>query len=92
MNPLREMFLHHDWATRTLFDRCRALPAADLQQTVPGTYGTILGTLVHLVSGDQLYLELMTGKPEMAPIRGEVSHRSPCSRRPSSWDRPAGKP
>lgn len=69
MNPLREMFLHHAWATGTLFDVCAALPAAELQQTVAGTYGTVIATLVHLVAADQRYLEVMTGRPASAPIR-----------------------
>lgn len=69
MDPLREMFRHHAWATLTLIDRCMGLPAEPLHEAVPGTYGSILDTLVHLVGADQRYLERLTGEPSESPLR-----------------------
>ena len=62
MDPLDALFRHHAWATRRLIDHCAALPGDRLRATVPGTYGTIEATLVHLVAADQRYLEDMDGQ------------------------------
>ena len=49
--------LRHDvWATEQLIARCRQLTAEQLQLSVPGTYGTVLRTLQHIVSSDEGYL------------------------------------
>ncbi|HET9015174.1 MAG TPA: DinB family protein [Thermomicrobiaceae bacterium] len=62
MDPLDELFALHDWATRRLLEHCASLPASALSASAPGTYGSLLATLVHLVSADQRYLELLTGE------------------------------
>jgi uncharacterized damage-inducible protein DinB len=73
MEPLREMFRHHAWATLTLIDNCMSLPPERLHEAVPGTYGPILNTMVHLVGADQRYLEGLIGEPIASPIRpGDV--------------------
>jgi len=49
--------LRHDlWATEQLIERCRALRSEQLEQTAPGTYGTIRRTLEHIVGADETYL------------------------------------
>jgi len=58
---LRDAFAHHTWATLRLLDACRALDAEQLSATVPGTYGSILDTLRHLVGSDSSYLAVVTG-------------------------------
>ena len=71
MDALREIFRHHAWATRTLIDRCASLTPAQLSEAVPGTYGPILPTLVHLVGADAGYLKHMTGElPDPRPGEG----------------------
>ncbi len=62
MQPLRAMFQHHAWATLTPIDHCRALTPEQLDATVPGTRGSILTTLVHLVAADGRYQERITGE------------------------------
>jgi uncharacterized damage-inducible protein DinB len=62
MDPLDALFRHHAWATLRLIDHCAALPAGRLRATVPGTYGTVEATLVHLVAADQRYLEDLDGQ------------------------------
>jgi uncharacterized damage-inducible protein DinB len=58
---LADAFAHHVWATIRLIDACRALPPERLSTTVPGTYGSILETLRHLVGADASYLSVLTG-------------------------------
>lgn len=53
---LADAFDHHTWATLRLFDTCLALDDAQLETSVPGTYGSILETLRHLVGADNGYL------------------------------------
>jgi uncharacterized damage-inducible protein DinB len=57
---LEDAFEHHAWATLRLLDACLALPAEQLGTAVPGTYGSILDTMRHLVGSDSSYLFVMT--------------------------------
>ena len=53
---LADAFGHHVWATLRLIDTCRTLSPEQLATAVPGTYGTILETMRHLVGADASYL------------------------------------
>ncbi|MGH2468070.1 MAG: DinB family protein [Candidatus Limnocylindrales bacterium] len=58
---LEDAFGHHVWATLRLIDTCLDLTPAQLETTVPGTFGSILGTMRHLVGADRSYLALLSG-------------------------------
>jgi uncharacterized damage-inducible protein DinB len=58
---LADAFGHHVWATIAVLDACAALDESHLATTVPGTYGSILETLRHLVDGDVFYLNVLRG-------------------------------
>lgn len=58
---LADAFGHHTWATIAIVDACSPLTEEQLATTVPGTYGSILDTLRHLVGGDASYLSVLTG-------------------------------
>ncbi|MGZ4651327.1 MAG: DinB family protein [Kineosporiaceae bacterium] len=45
-------------------DTCAALDETQLATAVPGTYGSILETLRHLVGGDVFYLDVLRGERE----------------------------
>jgi uncharacterized damage-inducible protein DinB len=49
------------WATLRVIDACLPLSADQLASTVPGTYGSILDTMRHLVGADAGYLFALTG-------------------------------
>jgi len=55
-----DAFGHHVWATEKMLDACAGLTDEQLATTVPGTYGSILDTLRHLVGADGGYLHLLT--------------------------------
>jgi uncharacterized damage-inducible protein DinB len=62
---LADAFRHHVWASIRLLDACAALDDGQLATTVPGTYGSIIETLRHLVDGDVFYLDVLGGgEPE----------------------------
>jgi uncharacterized damage-inducible protein DinB len=56
---LADAFGHHTWATLTLLDACAGLSDEQLETTVPGTFGSLIGTLRHLVAADAGYLNLL---------------------------------
>jgi uncharacterized damage-inducible protein DinB len=58
---LADAFAHHVWATDVILAACENLLPAALVTTVPGTYGTILETLRHLVGADASYLFVLSG-------------------------------
>ena len=62
MGPLDHVLRHNTWATLTLLEFCAALDPASLEEKATGTYGTLYGTLQHLVGAEQWYLQLLTGE------------------------------
>lgn len=65
---LRRFFGHHLWASEVLLEHCRTLPAERLALSAPGTYGSILDTLDHLVSSDRSYLSGLSGGGRTPPL------------------------
>ena len=57
---LADAFDHHVWATQRVMDACAALSAEQLATTVPGTFGSILDTVRHIVGADCAYLYVLT--------------------------------
>jgi uncharacterized damage-inducible protein DinB len=62
-SPLDVAFGHHIWATLRLIDSCRTLSPEQMDEPVPGTYGSIMETMRHLVGGDTYYISHLTGDP-----------------------------
>ncbi len=58
---LADAFAHHVWATLRLIDTCLALSPQQLGSSAPGTYGSTLETMRHLVGADSSYLFALTG-------------------------------
>jgi uncharacterized damage-inducible protein DinB len=57
---MEDAFGHHVWATLELMDACAEFDAEQLGTAVPGTYGSILDTMRHLVAADNSYLSTLT--------------------------------
>ncbi|HET9248346.1 MAG TPA: DinB family protein, partial [Actinomycetota bacterium] len=53
---LRSMFEHHLWATEVLIEHLDGLPVERLDASVPGTYGSMIDTLTHMIDADSRYL------------------------------------
>jgi uncharacterized damage-inducible protein DinB len=58
---LDDAFAHHVWATEQVIDACLELSPDQLGTSVPGTYGSILDTIRHIVGADAGYLFILTG-------------------------------
>ena len=61
LTVLREAFRHHVWATEQLLDVCATVPEEQLKRPAPGTYGSALDTLRHIVDADASYLFVISG-------------------------------
>ncbi len=66
---LVEYFKHNLWANLRLLDACERLTDAQLDASVPGTYGTIRNTLVHLFGAEQRYVTRLSGEQPEEPVR-----------------------
>lgn len=61
-HPLLDPLRHHVWATLTLIERCRELGPRELTMaTAPGTYGTVMDTLQHVLGSEAGYRFRLTG-------------------------------
>jgi uncharacterized damage-inducible protein DinB len=70
---LADAFRHHVWATIRLLDTCAALDEEQLGTAVPGTYGSIIDTLRHLVDGDVFYLNVSAAANRSPSTRTRVT-------------------
>jgi uncharacterized damage-inducible protein DinB len=71
MPLLADAFAHHVWATLRVLDACAGLDNTQLATEVPGTYGSIIDTLRHIVDGDVFYLNILRGgEPEPFDEKG----------------------
>ena len=80
---LDHVLRHNAWANKTLLEFCGALEPAALDLSAAGTYGTLYGTLQHIVGGEQFYIRLLTDEVLGGPCarrsgaRSTISSRSP---------------
>lgn len=85
---LEDAFGHHVWATLQLIDVCAKLPPEQLDAAVPGTYGSIIDTLRHLVGSDASYLSVVNGgrTPEIDEDRMDLAElRATMERNGPAW-------
>jgi uncharacterized damage-inducible protein DinB len=61
---------HHAWATAQLLVFCQGLDEATLEATAPGTFGTIIETLRHMIDSEASYLFRLTGAWTERPWHG----------------------
>jgi uncharacterized damage-inducible protein DinB len=66
---LDHVLRHNAWANKTLLEFCSRLEPAALELSAAGTYGTLYGTLQHIIGGEQFYLRLLTGEVLGTPVR-----------------------
>ena len=87
-------FAHNTWATIQIIDACTNLSAEELQTTVPGTRGPIIDTLRHIVAGEAVDLEIVTGvraNEQLAHMPpGEL--RAPAAELGEAWTRFLSQP
>ena len=71
-----DAFAHHRWATDALLDFCSRLTDEQLAHHAPGTYGSIIATLRHMVASDRWYLTFFPTSQSPLPEIDEESDTS----------------
>jgi uncharacterized damage-inducible protein DinB len=59
-NGLEDLAKHNTWANAEILAFCGGLDESTLDSTVPGTYGTIIETLQHLIDSEGSYMWRLT--------------------------------
>lgn len=67
------LYEHHKWSNLTLIDFCAGLDEGALDLTVPGTFGGVRQTLVHIIANEENYLSFFpnSGIAQTIHQRGE---------------------
>src|SRR6266516_993783 len=66
-HALHDPVRHNAWATTQILEFCRGLDEQTLNATVPGTYGTIIATLRHIIYCEIDFLERLLGREPTDP-------------------------
>lgn len=61
-HALHDPVRHNVWATAQLLEFCQGLDDQTLNATVPGTYGSILATLRHILYCEREFLDRLLGR------------------------------
>jgi uncharacterized damage-inducible protein DinB len=61
IDDLRQLFRYNEWASKTFFDACGKLSAADLMADRRSSHPSILDTLRHVVFAEWLWLRRWRG-------------------------------
>jgi uncharacterized damage-inducible protein DinB len=65
------MFKHNLWANLQMLEACSRLTGEQLDAVIPGTYGSIRSTLLHMIGAEEGYLARLKGQPR-PPLRNEA--------------------
>jgi uncharacterized damage-inducible protein DinB len=64
---LIDLIHYNNWANKEILAACEGLAEEQMRATVPGTYGSIRGTLAHLLGAEGSYIGRLTGQPIVPP-------------------------
>lgn len=67
---IADFFRQNEWANLALIEVCRPLTEEQLDATVPGTFGSIRDTLMHIVSAEGGYAFRLGHEPSPRLLRG----------------------
>jgi uncharacterized damage-inducible protein DinB len=67
---VRELLEYNAWANRRVFDALTQLPAEQYMRDLKSSFGSIHGTLCHIVWAEQLWLHRWLGKPAPGTPQG----------------------
>jgi len=65
MNVWSNVYRHHRWSNLVMIEFLAGLTEAQLSLEVPGTYGSSIDTLRHLISSDADYVRIIPDTPEV---------------------------
>lgn len=71
MNIWSNVFRHHRWSNLVLIDFLSTLTEQQLRLTVPGTYGSSIDTIRHVISSDADYVRIIPDTPDVPQVDEE---------------------
>ena len=75
MKQILEMLAgYNQWANRRLYAAAAALPDADYRADHGAFFGSVHGTLNHLLAGDRIWMRRLTGKGDVPARLDEIVH------------------
>lgn len=66
---LSDFFTYNLWANLRLLDACAHLSDSQLDATMPGIYGSVRETLMHLFASEENYARTLTGTDSTPQLR-----------------------
>jgi len=63
VKTLRGLLAYTIWADREMVEALRAVPGADLERDTGSSFGSVLGTMAHILGAEQLWLSRLLGVP-----------------------------
>ncbi|MDQ4044430.1 MAG: hypothetical protein M3173_03155 [Chloroflexota bacterium] len=69
---LQDIIEHHIWANDTLLAYCEGLTPEQLALTVPGTFGAVEETFVHVAANEEGYLRELHGVGVTGAMRATI--------------------
>ena len=74
IRSLEMMAAYNDWANRRLYDACGRLERDDLHAGLGAFFGSLHGTLNHLLVADRIWLARLAGEAPPALTLDEILH------------------
>ena len=71
-STLKEFILYNNWANQEVLRACQNLSADQMEAVIPGAYGTVRGTLQHIIGAEAHYVNLLTGSSPELPFKWEA--------------------
>lgn len=68
MNLWSNLYRHHRWSNLTMIDVLATLTHEQLHLTVPGTYGSSIDTIRHIISSDADYVRIIPDAPRVPQV------------------------
>lgn len=69
MSTLERLFEFNRWANLEMVKACRQLSPEQLDQAVPGLYGSVRATLVHIAAAESRYVSVLaSADPTVKPV------------------------
>ena len=71
VGDVRDLLEYHTWATKRLFDALAPLSTEEYKRDLKGSFGSIHGTLAHMVGAEELWLARWKGQTPATMLKGD---------------------
>jgi uncharacterized damage-inducible protein DinB len=89
MQEIKKLFAFNNWATNRIFEALSHVPDPDYKKNMQASYGSLRGTLAHVVAAEKIWLSRLTGKPETVLMTEQEAPTLQALK--SVWEEVAGR-